>query len=95
MPHAIIHGNNCSRHEVDFENAETADKVLENEQNLELMAEVLKEEYPWQKKCFALISLVRLLRSKFANGTFSGISPLGLTEGEFGAETQTKVLNIF
>ena len=66
MPHAIIHGNNCSRHEVDFENAETAVKVHENEQNLELMAEVLKEEYPWQKKCFALISLVRLLRSKFA-----------------------------
>ena len=66
MPHAIIHGNNCSRHEVDFENAETAVKVSENEENLELMAEVLKEEYPWQKKCFALISLVRLLRSKFA-----------------------------
>ena len=66
MPHAIIHGNNCSRHEVDFENAETAVKVLENEQNLELMAEILKEEYPWQKSCFALISLVRLLRSKFA-----------------------------
>ena len=63
MPHAIIHGNNCSRHEVDFENAETAVKVSENEQNLELMAEVLKEEYPWQKKCFALINL---LRSKFA-----------------------------
>jgi len=62
MPHAIIHGNNCSRHEFDFENAETAVKVLENDQNLELMAEVLKEEYPWQKSCFALFSLVRLLR---------------------------------
>jgi len=66
MPHAIIHGNNCSRHEFDFENAETAVKVLENDQNLELMAEVLKEEYPWQKSCFALFSLVRLLRFKFA-----------------------------
>jgi len=62
MPHAIIHGNNCSRHEFDFENAETAVKVLENDQNLELTAEVLKEEYPWQKSCFALFSLVRLLR---------------------------------
>ena len=66
MPYVIIRGSNCRRHEVDFENAETAVKVLENEQNLELMAEVLKEEYPWQKSCFALISLVRLLRSKFA-----------------------------
>ena len=66
MPHAIIHGNNCSRHEVDFENAETAVKVFANEQNIELMADVLKEEHTWQKKCFALISLVRLLRSKFA-----------------------------
>ena len=64
MPHAIIHGNNCSRHEVDFENAETADKVLENEQNLELMAEVLKEEYPWQKKGFALISLLHFSSEK-------------------------------
>ena len=66
MPHAIIHGNNCRRHEVDFENAETAVKVLENDQNLELTAEVLKEEYPWQKSCFALFSLVCLLRFKFA-----------------------------
>ena len=66
MPHAIIHGNNCSRHEVDFENAETTVEVFTNDQNIELMAEVLKEEYPWQKSCFALISLVRLLRSKFA-----------------------------
>ena len=64
MPHAIIHGNNCSRHEVDFENAETAVKVSENEQNLELMAEVLKEEYPWQKKCFALISLLHFSSEK-------------------------------
>ena len=32
MPHAIIHGNNCGRHEVDFENAETAVKVSENEE---------------------------------------------------------------
>ena len=64
MPHAIIHGNNCSRHEVDFENAETAVKVSENEQNLELMAEVLKEEYPWQKKGFALISLLHFSSEK-------------------------------
>ena len=35
-----------------------------------------------------------MLLSKFANGTFSWISP-GLTEAEIGAETQTKVLNIF
>ena len=66
MPHAIIRGNNCRRREVNFENAETTVEVFVNDQNLELMAEVLKEEYPWQKKCFALISLVRLLRSKFA-----------------------------
>ena len=64
MPHAIIHGNNCSRHEVDFENAETAVKVCENEQNLELMADVLKEEYPWQKKSFALISLLHFSSEK-------------------------------
>ena len=64
MPHALIHGHNCSRHEVDFENAETAVKVSENEQNLELMAEVLKEEYPWQKKGFALISLLHFSSEK-------------------------------
>ena len=66
MPHAIIHGNNCSRHEVDFENAETTVEVFANDQNIELMAEVLKEEHTWQENGFALISLVRLLRSKFA-----------------------------
>ena len=36
-----------------------------------------------------------MLLSKFANGTFSWISPGCLTEAEIGAETQTKVLNIF
>ena len=66
MPHAIIQGNNCSRHEVGFENAETTVEVFANDQNIELMADVLKEEHTWQKKCFALISLVRLLCSKFA-----------------------------
>ena len=63
MPHAIIHGNNCSRHEVDFENAETTVEVFANDQNIELMADVLKEEHTWQKKGFALTNL---LRSKFA-----------------------------
>ena len=58
MPHAIIHGNNCSRHEVGFENAETTVEVFANDQNIELMAEVLKEEHTWQKKGFALISLL-------------------------------------
>lgn len=63
MPHAIIRGNNCRRHEVDFENAETTVEVFVNDQNLELMAEALEVEQPWQKKRFALINL---LRSKFA-----------------------------
>ncbi|MDA9159110.1 hypothetical protein N9O21_00940 [Rhodobacteraceae bacterium] len=60
MPHAIIRGHNCRRHEVDFENATV--EVFVNDQNLELMAEALEEEQPWQKKRFALINL---LRSKF------------------------------
>ena len=64
MPHAIIHGNNCSRHEVDFESAETTVKVFANEQNLELMADVLKEEHTWQKKGFALISLLHFSSEK-------------------------------
>ena len=34
--------------------------------------------------------IMLLLLSKFANGTFSWISLLGLTETEIGAETQTK-----
>ena len=63
MPHAIIRGHNCRRHEVDFENAGTTVEVFVNDQNLELMAEALEEEQPWQKKHFALINL---LRSKFA-----------------------------
>ena len=63
MPHAIIRGNNCRRREVNFENAETTVEVFVNDQNLELMAEALEEEQPWQKKHFALINL---LRSKFA-----------------------------
>ena len=58
MPHAIIRGNNCSRHEVGFENAETTVEVFANDQNIELMADVLKEEHTWQKKGFALISLL-------------------------------------
>ena len=62
MPHAIIRGNNCRRREVNFENAETTVEVFVNDQNLELMAEALEEEQPWQKKRFALINL---LRSKF------------------------------
>lgn len=62
MPHAIIRGNNCRRHEVDFENAETTVEVFANDQSLESMAEALEEQHPRQKKRFALINL---LRSKF------------------------------
>ena len=64
MPHAIIHGNNCSRHEVGFENAETTVEVFANDQNIELMADVLKEEHTWQKKGFALISLLHFRLEK-------------------------------
>ena len=64
MPHAIIHGNNCSRHEVGFENAETTVEVFANDQNIELMADVLKEEHTWQKKGFALISLLHFSSEK-------------------------------
>ena len=71
MPHAIIHVNNCSRHEVDFENAETTVEVFANDQNIELMADVLKEEHTRQKKGFALISL---LHSKFVKSVSEIIS---------------------
>ena len=33
MPHAIIRGHNCRRHEVDFENAGTTVEVFVNDQN--------------------------------------------------------------
>ena len=64
MPHAIIHGDNCSRHEVGFENAETTVEVFANDQNIELTADVLKEEHTWQKKGFALISLLHFSSKK-------------------------------
>ena len=64
MPHAIIRGHNCRRHEVDFENAEAAVKVFAHEQTIELLADVLKEEHTWQKKGFALISLLHFSSEK-------------------------------
>ena len=64
MPHAIIRGNNCRRREVNFENAGTTVEVFVNDQNLELMAEALEEEQPWQTKRFALITLLRSKSAK-------------------------------
>ena len=64
IAYVIIRGNNCRRHEVDFENAETTVEVFANDQNIELMADVLKEEHTWQKKGFALISLLHFSSEK-------------------------------
>ena len=69
--YVIISGNNCRLHEADFESAETTVEVFANDQNIELMADVLKEEHTRQKKGFALISL---LHSKFVKSVSEIIS---------------------